>query len=83
MVGKFLRLLVIYVVNVAKACVAENSLIFRISQCLCLNCLFETEQGSELSCDRLRDSLELNLLLAAGARHEREGNSQGCPFVLE
>ena len=70
MVGKFLRLLVIYVVNVVQASIVENSLVFSMSQCLRLNSLFEPEKRSELGSNWLRDSLKLNFLLAAGARHE-------------
>ena len=83
MVGKFLRLLVIYVVNVVQASIVENSLVFSMNQCLRLNSLFEPEKRSELGSDWLRDSLKLNFLLAAGARHEGKGDSKGGPLVLE
>ena len=83
MVGKFLRLLVVYVVNVAQTCILENSLILSIDHCLRLNLLLETEEGSELGLNRLRESLHLNFLLAAGAGHEGEGDSEGGPLVFE
>ena len=70
MVGKFLRLLVVYVVNVAQALILENSLLLSMDHCMRLNLLLETEEGSELRLNRLRESLHLNFLLAAGAGHE-------------
>ena len=83
MVGKLLRLLVVYVVNVAQTCILENSLLLSMDQCLRLNLLLETKERSELGFDRLRESLHLDFLLAAGAGHEGEGDSEGGPLVLE
>ena len=48
MVGILLRSLVINVVNVFKALVVEDSLIFRINQSLSLNDFFESKQGAKL-----------------------------------
>ena len=47
-----LRFLVVNVVNVFKAFIVEDTLIFRINQSLSLHNFFESKQGAKLLCNR-------------------------------
>ena len=47
------------------------------------NFLLEAEERTQFASDRIGDTFKLNLLLAARARHESEGDSECSPFVLE
>ena len=82
-VRELLRLTEVNVLTVGKALVTENSLLLGINQGFLLDHPLETKEGSQLGSDGLRQSLQLDLLLAARARHESESNAEGCPLVLE
>ena len=83
MVRVLLRLAKIGIIFILEALIVEDALFLCIGQGLRLDLLLEVEQGSELSCDRFRQSFELDFLLAARAGHEGEGDPQRGPAVLE
>ena len=82
-VGKFLRLAVIDVVLSKKSLIIEDALSLGVQEGLFLNSLFEREERTELTGDRLGQAHNINLLFAARAAHEGESDSESCPFVLE
>ena len=83
MVRVLLGLAKVGIIFILEAFIVEDALFLCIGQGLRLDLLLEVEQGSKLCCDRFGQSLELDFLLAARAGHEREGDPQRGPAVLE
>ena len=82
-VGEFLRLVVIDVTRSGESLIIENTLSLSVQEGLFLNFLFERNERTELTGNRLGEAHNINLLLAARAAHEGESYSEGSPFVLE
>ena len=82
-VCKFLRFAVVDVIRIGKSLIIKNTLSLSIQEGLFLDFLFKRKERTELTSDRLRQVLNIDLLFAARAAHERESNSEGRPFVLE
>ena len=82
-VGEFLRLAVIDVILSDESLIIENALSLGVQEGLFLNSLFERDERTELTGDRLGKAHNIDLLFAARAAHEGESNSEGRPFVLE
>ena len=82
-VGVFLRLVVVDVIWVLKSLIGKDSLALCILEGLSLNLFLQGNQWSKLSGDGLGESLDLELLVAAWAGHEAEGDSESGPLVLE
>ena len=82
-VGKFLRFAKIDVIRSDESLIIKNALCLGVQEGLFLNSLFEREERTELTGDRLGQANDIDLLLAARAAHEGESNSKGSPFVLE
>lgn len=71
------------IIDVIKSFVAQNALIPRINHCLLLDSFFQAKTGSKLFYNRLRRTLNLDLLHTAWAGHEGECDPQCAPAVLE
>jgi hypothetical protein len=82
-VGKFLMLAVIDVILGDESFIVEDTLPLGVREGLFLNTLFERDERTKLTSNRLGQAHNINLLLAAGAAHEGESNSEGSPLVLE
>ena len=83
MICKLLRLAEVNVVFIGQALIIENALILGIYQGLFLYDLLKAEERAKLGCDRIRQSLQLDFLLATWARHESKCDAESCPFVFE
>lgn len=83
-VSELLRLAIIDVTFSRKSFVSKKALFFSADQCCFLNLLLQAEQWSKFLCNGARNVFgHFNLMLAAWARHEGEGNAKGCPPVLQ
>ena len=58
----------------SQALIVQKTLLVSVVEGLPLHLLFQTDKRAELLRYGLRDTLELNLLLATGAGHESEGD---------
>ena len=58
----------------SQALIVQKTLLLSVVEGLPLHLLFQADKRAELLRYGLRDTLELNLLLAAGAGHESEGD---------
>ena len=83
MIGVLLRFTEVKVVFVLQSLVYENALLPGFDQGLLFHDFFESEHGTQLLCNGLGQLLELDLLLAAGALHECEGDAERAPPVLQ
>jgi len=63
--------------------IVQEALLFGVDESLLFDGLLEAKEGSKLSGDGARNSLELDLGLAGWALHEGEGDAQARPLVLE
>jgi hypothetical protein len=75
-VSELLRLSVVDITLSRESLVIEDSLVFRVLESLLLNILLQGNEGAELASDRLGYTLDVDLLLAAGAVHEGERNPE-------
>ena len=82
-VGEFLRLAVVDVIWSNESLITENALSLGVQEGLFLYSLFERDERTELTGNRLGQALNIDLLFAARAAHEGESNSKGSPFVFE
>ena len=65
----------------SQALIVQKTLLLSVVEGLPLDLLFQTDKRAELLRYGLRDTLELNLLLATGAGHESKGDPQRGPLV--
>lgn len=66
-----------------QALVLENTLFLSVKESLLLHDGLKVGKGSEDLGDRVRNTLECNILVAVRAAHEFEGDAKGCPLALE
>lgn len=85
MVGVLLGPAIVEVVFVRRhALISKDTLSLRANQGLLFNGSLQVEQGAKLGHDWLRQAfLELDILLAARALHEGEGDAESCPPVAQ
>ena len=84
MVGKLLRLAKVEVAWRRKSLISEDALPFGVGESLFLDLFLQAEEWAEFFSDGARDLLgHLDLMLAAGARHEGKCDPQGCPPVSQ
>ena len=81
MIGVLLRFTEVKVVPIPQSFVRKNALFLGNDQGLPFHDFFESEQGTQLLRNWLGQLLELDLLLAAGALHEGEGDAERAPPV--
>ena len=82
-VGELLGVVVVSITHSGETFIMEDPLIFSVLKSLLLNMLFEGNERAELAGDGLGDTSDVDLLLAAGAAHEGESDSECSPLVLE
>lgn len=82
-ISKLLRLLIVNVMLVGKTLILKDAFVFGAIQSLLFDNLLETEERAKFLLNWLRQSLELDLLLAAWAREEAESDSKGGPLMLQ
>ena len=83
MVGELLRLSEIDIAFSCQPLILKDPLQLGVDESFSFNTLLEADERAKFSCDLRWQSLDLDLLLAARARHEGKGDSQSRPSVLE
>ena len=82
-VGELLWLSIVVVAHCRKPLICKDALFLSVLKSELLNTFFKANQRAKFTSNGIREAFERDLLLAAGARHEGEGDSEGGPFVLE
>ena len=82
-VGVSLWLSVVVVTNRGESLIGKDALHLCVPKSHLFNFLLEAEERAQFASDGIGDTFKLDLLLAARARHESEGDSECGPFVLE
>ena len=83
MVSKLLWLSIEVVSNCSKPFISKNSLLLSVLKCKFFYTFFEADKRAQDVSDRGGETFKRDFLIAAGARHEGEGDSESCPLVLE
>ena len=83
MVGELLWPSIVVVTNCGKSFITKDALCLSHLKSELLNTLFEADKRAQFASDGSGETFKRDLLLAARARHEGEGDSEGGPPVLE